>query len=53
MLVRQLYQLDPDLGPNDVRAAYRAAHQAVAAACSDPQHKGILDKVSIVRRFVY
>jgi len=32
--------------PNEVRAAYRAVHQAVATACSDPQYKGILDKVS-------
>ena len=32
--------------PNEVRAAYRAVHQAVATACSDPLYKGILDKVS-------
>jgi hypothetical protein len=31
---------------NEVRAAYRAVHQAVATACSDPLYKGILDKVS-------
>ena len=33
--------------PNEIRAAYRAVHQAVATACSDPQYKGILDKVSM------
>jgi HSP90 family molecular chaperone len=33
--------------PNDVRAAYRAVHQAVATSCSDPLYKGILDTVSM------
>ena len=33
--------------PNDVRAAYRAVHQAVATSCSDPRYKGILDTVSM------
>jgi len=33
--------------PNEVRAAYRAVHQAVATACSHPQYKGILDEVSM------
>ena len=32
--------------PNDVRAAYRAVHQAVATACNDPRYKGIQDEAT-------